>query len=99
MGERVAHLITARMMDFIEFDDGFAIAKIRAPQSTHNKILFDSRVREKYGVTVVGIKRAQTDFHHAVAETQILPGDLLIVSGPTRKIQQFANDAQHMKDK
>ena len=32
MGERVAHLITGRMLDYIEFDDGFAIAKVRAPQ-------------------------------------------------------------------
>jgi trk system potassium uptake protein TrkA len=61
--------------------------------------LFDSRVREKFGVTVVGVKRAQTDFQHAVAETEILPDDLLIVSGPTRKIQQFANDTARRKDK
>ncbi|HJX29137.1 MAG TPA: TrkA family potassium uptake protein, partial [Thermoanaerobaculia bacterium] len=32
MGERVAHLVTGKMIDFIEFDDGFAIVKTRAPQ-------------------------------------------------------------------
>ena len=31
MGERVAHLVTGKMIDFIEFDDGFAIVKTRAP--------------------------------------------------------------------
>ena len=32
-GERVAHLIVSRMLDFIEFGDDFAIAKVPAPRS------------------------------------------------------------------
>lgn len=90
MGERVAHLITGRMMDYIEFDDGFAIAKIRAPLPALNKSLAESLVRERFGVTVVGVKRAHEDFQHAKPDTQILPGDLLIVSGPTKKVEKFA---------
>ncbi len=90
MGERVAHLITGRMMDYIEFDDGFAIAKIRAPLPTLNKSLAQSLVRERFGVTVVGVKRAHEDFQHAKPDTLILPGDLLIVSGPTKKVEKFA---------
>ena len=34
MGERVAHLVTGRLIDYIEFDDGFAIVKMRAPRET-----------------------------------------------------------------
>lgn len=97
MGERVAHLITGRLIDFIEFDDGFAIAKIHAPQLTHNKTLTESRVREQYGVTVVGVKRANTDFQHATPETSIQSADLLIVSGPTRKIELFASATARKK--
>jgi trk system potassium uptake protein TrkA len=90
MGERVAHLISGRMMDYIEFDDGFAIAKIHAPVATHGKTLAESTVRERYGVTVVGVKRAKEDFRHATPDTRVVAGDLLIVSGPTRKVEQFA---------
>lgn len=90
MGERVAHLITGRMMDFIEFDDGFAIAKIRAPKPTHHKALAESAIRQKFGVTIVGIKRFNRDFEHAKPESEILPSDLLIVSGPTPNVQKFA---------
>lgn len=90
MGARVAHLITGRMMDFIEFEDGFAIAKIRAPSHTHHQTLAESHVRSRFGVTVVGIKRANEDFEHALPETRVLPADLLIVSGPTKKIEVFA---------
>lgn len=90
MGERVAHLVTGKMMDFIEFDDGFAIAKTRAPMETHNKTLAASNVRKKYNITVVGIKRRHQDFIHAKAETEIKPGDHLIVAGPTPLIEKFA---------
>lgn len=91
MGERVAHLITGRMMDFIEFDDGFAIAKLKAPELTHGKTLAEARVRERFGVTVVGVKRTGQDFQHALPESRVLPGDILVVSGATHKIEEFAS--------
>lgn len=93
MGERVAHLITGRMMDYIEFDDGFAIVKIRAPLPVQNRALSESRIRERFGVTVVGVKRAHEDFQHAKPDTLILPGDLLIVSGATKKVEKFASSS------
>ena len=33
MGERVAHLVTGRMMDYIEFEDDFAMVKTVAPET------------------------------------------------------------------
>ena len=97
MGARVAHLITGRMMDFIEFEDGFAIAKIHAPPDTHHQTLAESGVRSRHGVTVVGVKRSNEDFQHAQPETRILPADLLIVSGPTKKIETFASGGRKRK--
>lgn len=90
MGERVAHLISGKMIDFIEFDDGFAIAKLQAPSFCHNMTLDESRVRELHHITVVGVKRLSEDFTYAKPETFIKPGDLLIVSGATKAIEQFA---------
>ncbi|WP_051505580.1 TrkA family potassium uptake protein [Mesorhizobium sp. WSM2561] len=90
MGERVAHLVTGKMIDFIEFDDGFAIVKTRAPREAVGKTLAESAVRSKYGITVVGVKRPQTDFTYATPETVIELGDLLIVSGPTKLVEKFA---------
>jgi trk system potassium uptake protein TrkA len=90
MGERVAHLVTGRMIDFIEFDDGFAIAKTRAPREALGRTLGESALRSKYGITVVGVKRPRTDFTYAKPETAIAPGDILIVSGPTKLVEAFA---------
>ena len=57
MGDRVAHLITSRMLDFIEFDDRFALAMTRVPQSAVNRVIRDLGLRKKFGITVVGVKR------------------------------------------
>jgi trk system potassium uptake protein len=90
MGERVAHLISGRMIDYIELDDGFAIAKIHAPAHTFSRSLAESGVREQFGVTVVGIKRPGEDFQHAKPDSRVQAGDLLIVSGPTARVEKFA---------
>jgi trk system potassium uptake protein TrkA len=90
MGERVAHLVTGKMIDFIEFDDGFAIVKTRAPREANGKTLAECALRSKYGVTIVGVKRPKTDFTYARPETKIEEGDILIVSGPTKLVEAFA---------
>jgi len=90
MGDRVAHLITTRMLDYIEFDDGFAIAKVRAPAEAVGRSLAEAALRTRYGVTVVGVKRAGEDFTYALPDTVVPRKSLLIVAGPTDQIQRFA---------
>ena len=90
MGERVAHMMSGKMIDFIQFEDAFAIAKTGAPREAFGKTLAQAALRTKYGVTVVGVKRAQSDFTHATPETRIEDGDLIIVSGPTHLVERFA---------
>ncbi|MGH3648134.1 MAG: potassium channel family protein [Micromonosporaceae bacterium] len=90
MGERVAHLVTGKMIDFIEFDDGYAIVKTRAPHEAAGRTLGESALRSKYGVTVVGVKRPGQDFTYARPETMVTRGDLLIVSGATKEVERFA---------
>lgn len=90
MGERVAHLVTGKMIDFIEFDDGFAIVKTCAPSEAIGRTLAASSLRSKYGVTIVGVKRPTADFTYATPETVVEKGDLLIVSGPTKMVETFA---------
>lgn len=90
MGERVAHMVTGKMIDFIEFDDGFAIVKTCAPDEAVGRTLAASALRSKYGVTIVGVKRKHQDFTYATPETIVEKGDLLIVSGPTNRVEKFA---------
>ena len=89
-GERVAHLVSGRMIDFIEFDDDFALVKMYPPKPIRGIPLSDSHVRQKYGVTVVGVKSPGKDFTYATAETVISNHDLIIVSGNSADIEKFA---------
>jgi trk system potassium uptake protein TrkA len=90
MGERVAHLITSRMLDFIELDDGFAIAKVRAPRDSVGRSLADAGLRSRFGITVVGVKRPGEDFVYALPDTVVPDGAVLIVAGTTEQVQRFA---------
>ncbi|MBD0417987.1 TrkA family potassium uptake protein [Streptomyces sp. TRM S81-3] len=91
MGERVAHLVTGRMLDFIEFDDDYALVKTVAPDIATGIPLGRSQVRSKYGVTVVGIKRPGEDFTYATAETVVERGDVIIVTGKTHSVEAFTD--------
>lgn len=89
-GNRLAHLIGSRLMDYIEFDDGFAIVKMTPPTEAVGFTLAQSDIRQKYGVTVVGVKSPGQDFTYARPETKVRAGDLIIVSGPTTLIERMA---------
>jgi trk system potassium uptake protein TrkA len=91
MGERVAHLVTGRMLDFIQFEDDYALIKTIAPAEAVGRALGESRLRSKYGVTVVGIKRPGEGFTYATAETAVHQGDVLIVAGKTAAVERVAD--------
>jgi trk system potassium uptake protein TrkA len=88
-GERVAHLVSGTMMDFIELDDGYAFAKTRPPACVLGRSLSDTQVRDRHGITVVGVKRPREGFTYATEDTVVTAADILIVSGETAKVEAF----------
>jgi trk system potassium uptake protein TrkA len=92
MGERVAHLVSGGMLDYIRFDDRFALAKLVAPTSLSDGTLGSLRLRARYGVTVVGVKEPGQDFTYADRETVIEPGALIAIAGRIEDVDQFAEN-------
>jgi trk system potassium uptake protein len=90
MGERVAHLVTGRMMEYIELDPGFALVETPAPKALVGRTLADSGVRARYGVTVVCVKPEGGGFTYATPDTVVGAGDVLLVAGETHHAQEFA---------
>jgi trk system potassium uptake protein TrkA len=90
-GERVAHLVSGKLLDYIEFEDGFTIVKMHPPQETIGFTLAQSQIGKKYGVRVIGVKSPGHDFEYATDQTRISPHDLLIVSGDTELLDRFAS--------
>lgn len=91
MGKRVAHLVRGRMLDYIEFDDGFAMVKTSPPAFMVGQRLGDTTLRTQYRVTVVAIKRPGVGFTYASADTVIAAGDTIIVSGQIRDAERFSD--------
>ncbi|WP_228810644.1 potassium channel family protein [Nocardia farcinica] len=91
MGERVAHLVTGRMIDYIEFDADYAMAKTTAPAMSIGKTLTASGLRKRYAITVVAIKHRGGEFTYATPETIVAAGDELIVSGRIDEVERFAD--------
>ncbi len=91
MGQRVAHMVTGGVKDYLEFEDGFAMVRTYAPRETWDISLAESAVRSTYRVTVVGIKRTGEDFTYAVPETVVHEGDELVVSGTTEDVERFSS--------
>ncbi|WP_460754766.1 potassium channel family protein [Nocardiopsis oceani] len=90
MGERVAHLLSGRMLDYVEFEEGFALGTTKAPRELVGKPLGETRVRQKYGVTVVSVKRRGKTFTYATQETRLHTGDVIVVAGRTDDVERFA---------
>lgn len=90
-GEKVAHLVSGRLMDYMPFDDGYAIVKMRPPLETQGFTLAQAEVRKKYGVSVVGVKSPGEDFQYAQPDTKVSAHDVLIVAGDSELIERFAS--------
>lgn len=58
MGVRVAHnLVSESILDFIELSPDYSIMEIEAPEEWQNKTINELKLRSKYGINVMAIKR------------------------------------------
>ncbi|MDH6278641.1 trk system potassium uptake protein TrkA [Aurantimicrobium minutum] len=89
-GERVAHLLSGQMLDFVEVDEDFAIVRMFPPRVLVGKTLAQAGIRNEYKITTVGVKKPGESFTYATAETLIAEGDQILVSGHPDDIEKFA---------
>lgn len=90
-GTRVAHMVSGRMLDYIEMEDGFSIVKMHPPRDIQGFTVKQSRIRERFGVRIIGVKAEGQPFEYATSETRIGAGDVIIVSGDSELLEEFAN--------
>lgn len=91
-GVRVAHLVSGHLMDFIKFDDDFAIVKMPPPRCMQGMTIEQAHPRDRHGVNVVGVKSPGRDFVYAQPDTLVSTGDTIIVSGDVSNLERFAGE-------
>lgn len=89
MGDRVAHALAGRALDFVMLDPRFALAETMTPASLAGQGLGDARIRSRFDVTVVCVKHPGGEYTPATADTVINVGDDLLVVGETGKVETF----------
>lgn len=103
MGVKVANsLINPTILDYIEVAPGFNIIETRPPDDIVGKTLEESKVRSRYGVDIVAIKRMKPVLDaggdsHLEEEVKIVPqaddlineSDTIIVIGQEDRLAKF----------
>lgn len=89
MGNRVAHLITGRLLEYIALDEDFVLVELAAPKSLVGVPLGESNLRRDHQVTIVCHKPDSGLFTHADRETVLSPADLIVVAGRRDDIDAF----------
>ncbi len=90
MGRRVAHRVTGAMLEYVQFDDSFALVETRVPAALVGRTLLDSGIRGDHGVNVVGVKQPGGSFTHPRPDSVLSPGCLLLVAGEVASVERFA---------
>ncbi|MEZ5688469.1 MAG: TrkA family potassium uptake protein [Caenibius sp.] len=90
MGNRVARLVTGKMIDYIEFDEDFSIIKTKAPDVLVGSLLGIIDTMDKFGIAVIGVKPQDGPFRHITQDIVVQANDLLIVAGSNANCEAFA---------
>lgn len=90
MGERVGHLASSRLLDYVELGDDWAVIKINPPRTLVGEALDAARLRERYGVSIVSVKAEGTDAFGHLGAGSLSYGDEILVVGRVADIERFA---------
>lgn len=90
MGSRVAHNLTSRnILDYIEVSPEFSILEVEALKSWAGKDLKELRLRNKYGVNVIAIKRGSHVNISPSSDDEIKDGDIVIIIGSAEDVKKI----------
>lgn len=89
MGQRIAYSLTAtKVLDFLELSETDSIMEIIAPQAWIGKSLRESKIREKFDVSIIAIKNDNSIISSPHADYVIKKEDLLIIIGSNENISK-----------
>ena len=90
MGQRVAHLVTGQLLEFLALDDNFVIGELAAPDELIGVPLGNSNLRAEYKVTVICVKPSGGQFTYADRDTVLSKSDLIVIAGHRADVERFS---------
>ncbi len=93
MGTRIANKITSsNILDYISIAKEFDIIEFEASKKLSKKSLKELSLRNRFGITVIAIKKGSEVIVSPDAEEKILEGDSLFLVGKTSDIGKFERE-------
>jgi trk system potassium uptake protein TrkA len=91
-GERVAHLVSGRLLDWVELDPQWVFAKTKPPRGIVGVPLGDTGLRRKHRITVVSVKAENTSgYTHADMDTVLTYGSVIVIAGHPTDVEKFVD--------
>lgn len=91
-GRRLAEeLMAPKVLERVHLGPEFSVVEVRTPRSLSRQTLAQLDLRQRMGVTVLVIKRADDLIVSPPADTVLLDDDLLLVLGANDVLQEFSN--------
>lgn len=90
MGMRVARTMVGRTIDYLEIAENFVLIETTVPREIAGLTLDQARVRSRYNITIVSIRRPGESFTYATQETRLNAGDIVVIAGEPKAAEAFA---------
>lgn len=90
MGIRVAHnLVSANILDYIELSDDYSVMEIQVLHEWAGKTLNELKLRSKYGINVMAIKRGDEVNLSPAADDIIEANDIIVAIGSAEDLSKL----------
>ena len=86
-----ARLTSSHLKDFLRLSDDTAIEECVPPRSWNGKSMQELKIRNRYKVTVIAIRRGKETLLAIDAETKILAGDTLVLIGSLEDLKRVSS--------
>lgn len=93
MGVRVAHnLLTSGFLDIFELSSEFSLAEFKIPKQWAGKSLIELHIREKYNITIIGVKQGDTVEVTPDPKSPLPAGCTLMAVGKNRNLNSIPTE-------
>ncbi|CAD2078491.1 potassium transporter Trk [Jeotgalicoccus coquinae] len=98
MGRRIAHrLVSSSVVEYLEVSSSHSIVEYSANERFENKRINDLNLSDKFGISIIAIKRDNDIIVSPDGQISILTGDILILIGSDEQLNHFESTMERLK--
>ena len=88
-GIRSAHILSSRLLDYMELDNNFCIAEVQARKSWIGKNLIELNLRKSYNLNVVAVKEHGGEWSFADPSIEVKEENIFLVAMEKKDLKRW----------